>query len=234
MTIPTSPIRASFAAELRDSTTDLHSEAEKSALQRLLVTGRAGKSAYAEHLVQMLIVHRALDSALRSAAQSSPAVAAVVRDEQYQEPYLLEDLAFLQRDVTTAVALPATQEIADAIRATAATDPTALLGYHYVLEGANNGNRYIARAMAGPLGVRPGSAGTRYLDPYGERQRELWSTFKVQLDAIELSPESRVRAVACAKAMFQAVTRIGEQILERTDAGVVVMERGPSVVVERN
>lgn len=210
---------SSFAAELRDSTAEHHGRAEKSELQRLLVTGKVARQQYEEHLVQMLILHRTLDRALRTAAETCPEVATVVREEQYQEPYLLDDLAFLRRDCDAMEALPTTRAIVAEIEQTAADDPCALLGYHYVLEGANNGNRFIARAMAGPLGVRPGAPGTRYLDPYGDRQRELWAAFMVHLDEIALTPASRARAVACAKSMFLAVTHIGEEIMQTTGAG---------------
>lgn len=202
-----------IAIELRESTAELHTKAEKSALQHLLVTGKATREQYAKHLGQMLLVHRALDGALKRAMANSPAVAAVVREEQFQEPYLLEDLAFLGVDPASVKPVPGTMGIVRKIEQSAAGDATALLGHHYVLEGANNGNRYIAKAIAGPLGVRPGAAGTRYLDPYGERQRELWSQFKVNIDGITLTPAQRAGMVASAKDMFEAVARIGDEVM---------------------
>lgn len=224
----------SFALELRESTASLHTVAERSGLQQLLVSGRISRPQYAQHLAQMLLVHRALDGALREAAKAVPQVATIVREEQYQEPYLLEDLAFLGVDPASIKPLPATAKIVTEIRQMASEDPAALLGYHYVLEGANNGNRFIARAMAGPLGVRPGAAGTRYLDPYGERQRELWTAFKTNLDVISLTESSRARALAAAKSMFEAVANIGDEIMAAGESSAVFMGSGPAVTVERN
>ncbi len=224
----------SFALELRESTASLHTVAERSGLQQLLVSGRVSRPHYAQHLGQMLLVHRALDAALRQAASVTPQVAAIVRDEQYQEPYLLQDLAFLGVDPAAIEPLPATAKIVAEIRQMASEDPAALLGYHYVLEGANNGNRFIARAMAGPLGVRPGAAGTRYLDPYGEKQRELWAAFKTNLDAITLTETSRARAIAGAKSMFEAVAKIGDEIMAAGENSAIFMGSGPAVTVQRN
>jgi heme oxygenase len=180
----------------------------------------------------MLILHRELDNALRDAVKVSPAAAMLVKDEQYQEPYLLEDLKHFGVDPTTITPLASTNKIVADIRRVSQENPSALLGYHYVLEGANNGNRYIAKAIAGAFQVRPGTAGTRYLDPYGDRQRELWTTFKTNLDVIELTPTTRAHAIECAKAMFTAVSEIGDEIMEKLGGSVVVMPNGPAVTVD--
>lgn len=230
----TTPAASSFAAELRESTSELHTIAEKSALQKLLVTGRVSQEQYVAHLGQMLILHRELDNALRQAVKVSPAVALLVKDEQYQEPYLLEDLQYFGVDPASITPLASTSKIIADIRRVEQEDPAALLGYHYVLEGANNGNRFIAKALAGTFRVRPGAPGTRYLDPYGERQRALWTTFKTNLDVIELSPATRAHAMECAKAMFLAVAHIGDEIMDKLGGSVVVMPQGPAVTVGHN
>ncbi len=216
-----------LSLRLRRCTAELHTLAERSELQRLLVTGRVSRGQYTQHLSQMLLVHRALDGALRRASRTCGAVAAVVREEQYQEPYLLEDLAFMGFDPASARPRPGTARIVEEIAATEGSEPAALLGYHYVLEGANNGNRFISKPIAGMLGVRSGEPGTRYLDPYGDRQRELWAQFKVDLNGAGLSAEQQARAVECAQRMFEAVASIGDQVLEAEQAPVTVC--GPAV-----
>ncbi|MCG3122851.1 MAG: hypothetical protein GIKADHBN_01254 [Phycisphaerales bacterium] len=224
----------SLSFTLRESTAELHTQAERSALQRLLVTGRATREQYAQHLAQMLVVHRALDSALRSAATRHPAVATVVRDEHYQEPYLIEDLAFLGVDAGSIEPVASAAAIVEEIKRVEEECPAALLGYHYVLEGANNGNRYIAKAVAGSLSVRPGEPGTRYLDPYGERQRPIWAQFKVDIDSVAVTERERARIIECARRMFEAVARIGDEVMERCGAGVVVLPVGPAVGISRS
>jgi heme oxygenase len=71
----------------------------------------------------------------------------------------------------------------------------------YVLEGSNNGNRFIARAIRKAL---PG-APTRYLDPYGENQRPLWARFKADMEAVGFTPAEQDQIVLAAQEMFAAV-----------------------------
>src|SRR5690606_37846418 len=115
-------------------------------------------------------------------------VAAAVSPEQFQEDYLLQDLAHLGRDPEAVRPTQAAAALVADIQATARREPVALLGYHYVLEGSNNGSRFIAKAVrrAYDLGEGPG---TMYLDPYGERQRETWARFKAAMDAAAFPPD---------------------------------------------
>ncbi|HRJ49995.1 MAG TPA: biliverdin-producing heme oxygenase, partial [Phycisphaerales bacterium] len=113
-------VPGTISHDLRESTSDLHTAAERSELQRLLVSGRASRSQYAEHLSQMFLVHRALDAALRAASEASPAVRTVVRDEHFQEPYLREDLAFLGVNPESIEPVPATTAMTARIAGVAA------------------------------------------------------------------------------------------------------------------
>jgi heme oxygenase len=211
----------SIMLHLREATADLHSSAEKSAFQQMLVSGRVSREHYARFLAQMMHVHRALDGALRTARsrgdRAAASINAVVRDVQFQEPYLAEDLAFLG---VTVPAEPsrATREIVSSIEDAARRDPVSLLGFHYVLEGANNGNRFIAKPVARMLGVAPGQPGTRYLDPYGEAQRELWSRFKADMDSVTFDATERDSITRAALAMFHAVERVGAEVIEGSSA----------------
>ena len=135
---------------LRAETADLHSSAEGKDFQRRMVKGELTRDDYARWLGQMLLVHRALEAPLR-ALMGSPAFAAL-REEQLQEPYLLEDLDALGQDPAAVTPLPATAALVASIERAATETPLALLGYHYVLEGSNNGNRYIVRQLAPALG----------------------------------------------------------------------------------
>ena len=90
---------------LRAETADLHSSAEGKDFQRRMVKGELTRDDYARWLGQMLLVHRALEAPLR-ALMGSPAFAAL-REEQLQEPYLLEDLDALGQDPAAVTPLPA-------------------------------------------------------------------------------------------------------------------------------
>lgn len=58
---------------------------------------------------------------------------------------------------------PAASKLADSNTRTIADCPAAILGYHYVLEGSNNGGRYIARPIRRVLGL--GDEGTSSSTP---------------------------------------------------------------------
>lgn len=199
--------RSLITERLRTETRDLHTKAEKAPLQEALVKGKLPREVYADMLEQMLLVHRELEQAIREHRPSVPALAAVVTDEQFQEPYILEDLAHFGRDPGSITALPETREAVAEIRRTAREEPLGLLGLHYVLEGSNNGNRFIAKAAAPAMGLSE-SGGLRYLLPYGERQPEVWGAFKENLAACEFSDSEKDTLVEAAKRMFEIVFRV--------------------------
>lgn len=196
---------------LRTQTQPLHDRAEGHDFQRALIKGQLSREAYAAWLGQMLLVHAALERHLRGLRERSASVARVVRDEQFQEPYLLEDLRFfgvehrMLRAETGAASLIA--EIEDA----AAREPMALLGMHYVLEGSNNGNRFIAMALRKAMGLTPGN-GDRYLDPYGERQRALWQQFKDDMNACQFTSAEQEAMLRGAEAMFRGIARVSDDL----------------------
>lgn len=199
-------------ARLKAETQDLHDAAESHRFQKALARGKISREDYTRWLGQMLLLHRALESALRS-ARSEPAIAAVVRDYQYQEPYLLADLEHSAVDPGSIEPLPATAAIAARIDRAASEQPLALLGYHYVLEGSNNGSRFIARAVRRSLNLTPGR-GDKYLDPYGDEQRALWAEFKADMGAVPFTPEQIQTLVDAAREMFDAISRISDDLLE--------------------
>jgi len=193
-----------LSKKLKDGTWDLHAQAEKQPFQQNLVKGKVTRDAYAGWLAQMLLIHTALERRLRELCEKDPRVAAVVTDEQQQEPYLLADLAALGYD-KPAEPLASTAALIENIEKTAKAEPIRLLGFHYVLEGSNNGNAFIARAVRPALGLEPGS-GDRYLDPYGERQREVWAGFKTAIDGESFTAEEQDAMVAAARDMFAAIS----------------------------
>lgn len=199
--------RSLITERLRTETRDLHTKAEKAPLQEALVKGKLPREVYADMLEQMLLVHRELEQAIREHRPSVPALAAVVTDEQFQEPYILEDLAHFGRDPGKIDPLPETREAVAEIRRTAREEPLGLLGLHYVLEGSNNGNRFIAKAAGPAMGLSQ-DAGLRYLLPYGDRQPQVWGAFKENLASCELSEAEKDTLVESAKRMFEIVYQV--------------------------
>lgn len=222
MTGPLTTIEAgameSAAAFLKSRTTEAHKAAESRPFQRALLSGRITREAFAAYLGQMCLIHRSLEAALREARDRVPAIAGVVREYQYQEPYLLDDLRHLGVTPAMLEPLPATTGIVEMIEQAATARPMVLLGMHYVLEGSNNGSAYIARALRRSLGLAEGR-GDRYLDPYGPLQRERWAEFKRDLDAVVFTETDREDLLGGALAMFEAVTRLSDELHHATGAG---------------
>ena len=203
-----------FSTRIKSGTWDLHQQAESQPFQKSLVQGRVGREAYARWLSQMLLIHRTLEGRLRELTATDPRVAAIVTEEQHQEPYLLADLDTLGADMGSIEALPATAELVRDIEEAAEREPIRLLGFHYVLEGSNNGNTFIARAVRPALGLEPG-AGDRYLDPYGERQRAVWGAFKAELDAQNFTPAEQDAMIEAARDMFEGISAVSKGLPAR-------------------
>ena len=87
---------------LKESTAELHATAERHPVEQALLAGTLPRETYVRHLVQMLCVHRALESHLRAHQGAAP-FSAILRERQYQEPYLVEDLHFFGVDPDTVV-----------------------------------------------------------------------------------------------------------------------------------
>lgn len=197
---------------LRNETLAEHKAAESHSLQRALAQGTLPRTLYVRHLAQLRHVHAALDAALRSLAPSTAAIGSVLRPEQLQTPYLDEDLAFLGATEKDREPLPATVRVIAAIGRMAELNPVAVLGFHYVLEGSNNGSKFLARVVQRAYALAPGP-GTRYMDPYGERQRELWAQFKTDMNGVAFSTADADTLVSAAKTMFAAISAIGDELV---------------------
>jgi heme oxygenase len=196
---------------LKSETAELHTQAEKSPLQAAMIQGRLPREAYASFLGQMLLVHEALDRAVEQAAASHAGVRAVWSPEQKKAALVRQDLAFYGVDASAVKPLPETARVIDLIRTRSVQHPEIALGLHYVLEGANNGNQFIARVI-GKVYALQGPDGLRSLDPHGPRQREVWGAWKSALNAQQFTDAERDRIVEGAAAMFQAVIDVSDAV----------------------
>jgi heme oxygenase len=202
---------------LRAETRDLHDQAEQNQWQGRMVRGDLTRSEYERWLGQMFLVHRALEKELRSLPPDQFPYTAI-RSEHFQEPYLVADLEHFEVDPETIEPLAATSALIARIDELAREHPLALLGLHYVLEGSNNGNRFIAKRLREVYELEPGT-GDRYLDPYGERQREVWKRFKEDLGSAEISAEEQDLLVVSAREMFQAIYDISNELEAASNPG---------------
>ena len=203
---------------LRTETRDLHDQAEQNPWQARMVRGELTRDDYQRWLGQMFLGHRALEKELRSLPLDRFPYTAI-RSEHYQEPYLRADLEHFGVDLKTIEPLATTAALISRVEKLAREQPLGLLGFHYVLEGSNNGNRFIAKRLREVYELEPGT-GDRYLDPYGDRQREIWKRFKEDMGGDELSAEDQDLLVASAREMFQAIHDISNELEATSESGV--------------
>jgi heme oxygenase len=114
--------------------------------------------------------------------------------------------------VSAVLPLPATAALIRDIDRAAVEQPLALLGYHYVLEGSKNGNRFIARQLVPALGLAPSRA-VRYLDPFAEAQPAKWAAFKTDMTATGFTADQIDLLVAAARRMFEGIGELSDQLM---------------------
>jgi heme oxygenase len=200
--------------QLKTATTDLHRHAESRNLQRSMAKGALPRDVFVVYLSQMYRVHQALEAQLRTLRDAQPRVQPLFQDDQHREHNLRADLGFYGVDVSTIETGVAAGTLINQIDEAAGTQPLGLLGMLYVLEGSNNGSKYIARAVSRAYGVAPGAPGLSYLDPYGDQQMPRWQAFKRDMDAAGFSPAEINVIVEAAKLMFLGIAEISDELLE--------------------
>jgi heme oxygenase len=211
---PSVPADAPMTVRFKEGCWDLHQSAEAGDLPKRLLTGELGRDEYAAFLGQMYLLARTLDDRIREHRDSVPALEALIDDAQFQAPYLEADLAHLGVTPGSIDPLPQTGEAIRLVTEASDSDPLMLLGLHYVREGANNGNRFIAKKLRVVLGLEDG--GSAYLDPYGDAQPGRWAAFKRTLDEQDFTPEQRDRLVQAARAMFLAIMSVNDGVARTT------------------
>lgn len=194
---------------LKEETLELHKAAEHHGFQQALFSGRLDREAYARFLDQMYLVFECLERELRLLIESRPEIGVLINDRHWRCADVAADLSHFGHSVEAIQPVDATTRLVTQIERLAERNRLALLGMHYVLEGANNGNRFIARTLQKTYDLTNGE-GSRYLDPYGETQREVWQAYKVAMGNLSFTSEEADALVASAKAMFSGIYDISD------------------------
>lgn len=197
---------------LRESTASHHRRAEQHEFQREFVRGTLPRELYLRWLGQLVHIHTALESHLDRLVAGHPRCKTVFDDTRRKVDPLQKDLAFLGA-AADQPALPAASAMVAWMDALAATQPLALLGVFYVLEGSTNGSKFIARKVRPAYGLPDDGGGTAYLDPYGDAQPARWREFKAAMDALQLSANEVEPLVAAARHTFDAIRELGAELL---------------------
>lgn len=195
----------------RERTWEKHKQAERHPFQHALATGKLPREQYAALTAQLMIVHRELFRALRQNG-GNEAISAVVRDYHDHAPRCRRDAEHFGIDAANVRACAATAKFIEELAAASANEPVSLLGALYVLEGATNGGKFIAKIVRRAYTL-DGVAGTESLDPYGEAQASRWEEFKQSMRGAAFEDGDVERMVAMANRTFDVVAEIGDEVL---------------------
>lgn len=193
--------RRSLTTRLKDDNWKLHQIAERAEGPAGLIKGTLSKEGYVSILGQQWHMSHALDRAFAPALDARPELKEFVLPEQFLTGYIEEDLTHFGICPMHQPIEPGTKRYIEEVREQAG-DPLFLLGLHYVRLGACNGNRYVAKAVRKAYDLPETGEGTRYLDPFGESQREKWYAFKGELDDLRLTSDERDRVFAGTQAAY--------------------------------
>jgi heme oxygenase len=208
----------SIMDHLRDATRGLHKQAESRPLQRAMARGTLPRASYVMYLAQLRHLHAALETALDQPAASRAGLSELFTEDRRRVPDLDQDLASFNVDPAEVPALAPTQQFIERIGALLDEDPLSLLGPLYVLEGSTNGGRFLARVLERSLRL-DGGTGLSYMDPYGDRQPEMWASFKRLADALALTPEQADAVTESAGRTFAAIAEISDAIVPPEETG---------------
>ncbi len=197
---------------LREATRAQHDAAEGGELQRALARGELPVERYQAWLGQRMLVHCSLEAHFRRLAQSDARIAAIMRDELYQETNLQEDMTHFGIDPASAMPLPSTTRFLSELDNWAAEEPIGLLGAYYVFEGSKNGAAFLVKALRRAYGLT-GTNGLRYLDPHGARQRPLWQEFKQAMDAAGFTDAEADTLVRTAQRTFDLIAACDDELM---------------------
>ena len=209
---------------LKDDNWALHQIAERQETPGSLIKGNMPREGYVAMLGQQLLINQVLDAAMDQAISQDPRVGELVLREQFLSPYIAEDLEFFGVNTDAILPNPGTARFIDDIEAHR-DEPLYLLGLHYVRLGACNGNRFVARVVrkAYELGVE----GTRYLDPFGESQRDKWTDFKAALDGLPFNQEEQDAVFNGTRAAY--VAAINLDLTEARSADELLAKHGKTL-----
>jgi heme oxygenase len=167
--------------DLRSATRALHDALEAYPYAARVLDGTVPLSQYATFLRALEVVHQAVEDVAGSS--DDPRVTALWSASERATPALERDLAHLSSlGYSAPAAPPPSLALAGEIRRLAASDPSALAGVLYVLEGSKMGGLVQSAALAKVPVLR--NAGRDYLSAEGARTRAAFRGFVTRLNDV--------------------------------------------------
>lgn len=202
-----------LSVALKEGSAAEHEAAEHSGFVTELLAGRINARGYADYLLRLRVVYRALEHAVR-ARRDDPLVAAVYDPALERAAAIDADLEHWAPGAARNVASPAAQAYRD--RITGAGWGGALLAHHYTRYlGDLSGGQAIARILDRTFAL--GGAGLALYD-FPMRTKPYKDSYRARLDGLGLAADEVVGAVDEVKAAFGLNQALFDELAERLPA----------------
>jgi heme oxygenase len=196
------------AERLRASTRAWHAALEATGFASAMLAGTLPLDRYVGQLAAYRMVLGALEDELSRA--TCAAVTQVWSADLVKLPLIERDLRYFAQ-FGTAPGTRATAQarsFVQAVRHTAASDPDALLGFLYVLEGSTLGALMLRRQVSAAYGLRE-TDGVAY---YSSGDRDRWAHFTARLNQAVRDPAVQARVITAALDAYRHTAAVAEAL----------------------
>ena len=194
----------SVMARLRAETRPAHDRIEAVPFSTAILEERLGRSRFAGQLVCWHRVHTAMESGL--SASDDSAVTAVWNAGMARAHLLEADMSHHGSPAVHAAADDATTATVDWLTSLGSTDPRALLGCLYVLEGSKMGGTILRKRLQSAYGCDPEHLS--YFWSSGVSPMPDFVAFKERMESVLADRGDQDRVVAAASDMFDHLTDV--------------------------
>jgi len=142
----------SLALMLKQSTQDLHNQAEAGPFQQRMMDGKLLREEFVAFLQQVWHVQSGIEPLFREAAAKEPRFAEMLHENHFRLSKIEQDLSDLDA-APIDERLASTEKFIGFVEQATRSDPLSLVGVLYVKEGATNGNKIVAKRIREGLGL---------------------------------------------------------------------------------
>lgn len=193
---------------LKEATRPNHEDAESQPFQAALVNGTLPFETYCQYLIQLHALHEPIERRIAENA-ANPQIAAVMKPDYNQAPFIEKDLAALNVPLSSSPMLECVRKFNET--PIFRTHPESCLGVVYVLLGSKHGAKFIAHKVKEAYSLSD-DAGYSYFNPYGENFRPLWQQFVASMNEAPMSDESREAMLEASTLTFNVFGSIGADL----------------------
>lgn len=209
MSTATTPDKNSVMDRLKLETRPAHDRIESVPFSMMMQEGRLPRARFAAQLACWLTVHGTLEAAVRESTDE--ACQAVWIESMARTMHLRSDLCCHGDMDMPADAATATLKAVVWLSALSNSDPRALLGCLYVLEGSKLGGTILRKCLDDAYGCGPEALS--YYWAGGTSPMPDFRAFKERMEAALTTDDERDRVVAAASGMFDLLTDVLEGLL---------------------